>query len=129
MSYILICTKVKIKDQGQDWVNVIDTCKSQNSHLLIFFNIEDNVSHVHIFFLENTLYRSVIFFSQIIKDCMNVFNTKYICVTCILKSVTFKHVFLALWLTPIIIPFREWESSFLLVWICCYLTIIRFYRK
>lgn len=81
------------------------------------------------FFLENTLYHSVIFFSQIIKDCMNVFNTKYICVTCILKSVTFKHVFLALWLTPIIIPFREWESSFLLVWICCYLTIIRFYRK
>lgn len=62
MSYILICTKVKIKDQGQDWVNVIDTCKSQNSHLLIFFKIEDNVSHVHIFFLENTLYRSVIFF-------------------------------------------------------------------
>lgn len=65
MSYILICTKVKIKDQGQDWVNVIDTCKSQNSHLIISFSIEDNVSHVHIFFFrKRSLSQCYIFFTN-----------------------------------------------------------------
>lgn len=68
MSYILICTKVKIKDQGQDWVNVIDTCKSQNSHLIISFSIEDNVSHVHIFFFrKHSLSQCYIFFHKLLK--------------------------------------------------------------
>lgn len=123
LSYNIICTKVNIKDQGQDWVKVID--KSQNSHFLIFSVLRT----YNFFFRKHSLLQCYIFFPQIIKDCMNVFYTKYMCVMIVFWNPWHSNMYLlhSGWL--LILPFREWDSSFLLVWICCYLTIIRFYRK
>lgn len=94
------------------------------------------LSKVFILIVRKTILIAVIFFfTYILIDCTNVFfYTKYICVMIVFWNPWNSNMYFFVlfflhsgWL--LLLPFHEWDSSFLLVWICCYLTIIRFYRK
>lgn len=135
VSCIRICTKVKMKDHN--WTMVIDKCQNFDFHNYFFsvFKITF-LTKVFILIVRKTILIAVVFFfTYILIDCTNVFfYTKYICVMIVFWNPWNSNMYFFIlfflhsgWL--LILPFHEWDSSFLLVWICCYLTIIRFYRK
>lgn len=135
VSCIRICTKVKMKDHN--WAKVIDKCQNFNFHNYFFsvFKITF-LTKVFILIVRKTILIAVVFFlTYILIDCTNVFfYSKYICVMIVFWNPWNSNMYFFIlfflhsgWL--LILPFHEWDSSFLLVWICCYLTIIRFYRK